>query len=223
MGSEYFINSQTLEDKVRDLLPSQGGRGAGFDLSASTQIIPIIDLTESADGANVRQDLQTALSFNDIVTSEVQNTNTDVITTTGYWRVFGANSFNGSGRVVFTLTDASATSKIFLDHQNQQIKLCFENSETTECDILIISDGIFSKSKNLIFNNQAHIEELFETMYPKIYKKFSMGPDSYRLFEKSFIEPLTKVNNLIKDSRLINQYVARCIHRCWRFLTNCQL
>ena len=120
MGSEYFINSQTLEDKVRDLLPSQGGRGAGFDLSASTQIIPIIDLTESADGANVRQDLQTALSFNDILTSEVQNTNTDVITTTGYWRVFGANSFNGSGRVVFTLTDASATSKIFLDHQNQQ-------------------------------------------------------------------------------------------------------
>ncbi len=42
-----------------------------------------------------------------------------------------------------------------IDQQNQQIKLCFENSETTECDILIISDGIFSKSKNLIFNNQA--------------------------------------------------------------------
>ena len=120
MGSEYFINSQTLKDKVRDLLPSQGGAGAGVDLSASTQIVPIIDLTESAEGANVRQDLQTALSFNDISTFEVQNTNTNVITTTGYWRVFGANSFNGTGRILFTLTDASSTSKIFLDHQNQQ-------------------------------------------------------------------------------------------------------
>ena len=64
MGSEYFINSQELEDKVRNLLPSQGGAGAGFDLSASTQIIPIIDLTESAEGSNIRQDLQTSFSFN---------------------------------------------------------------------------------------------------------------------------------------------------------------
>ena len=31
VGSEYFINSQELEDKVRDLLPSQGGAGAGFN------------------------------------------------------------------------------------------------------------------------------------------------------------------------------------------------
>ena len=51
VGSEYFINSQELENKVRNLLPSQGGAGAGFDLSASTQIIPIIDLTESAEGS----------------------------------------------------------------------------------------------------------------------------------------------------------------------------
>ena len=42
-----------------------------------------------------------------------------------------------------------------IEQQNEKIKLHFENSETTECDILIISDGIFSKSKNLILNNQA--------------------------------------------------------------------
>ena len=64
MGQEYFINSQELEDKIRQLLPSQGGAGAGFDLSASTQIIPVIDVTESAEGSDVRADLQTALSFN---------------------------------------------------------------------------------------------------------------------------------------------------------------
>jgi len=44
MGQEFFINSQNLENKIRELLPSQGGAGAGFDLTASTQIIPIIDL-----------------------------------------------------------------------------------------------------------------------------------------------------------------------------------
>ena len=40
-----------------------------------------------------------------------------------------------------------------IDHQDKQIKLSFENDETKECDYLIISDGVFSKSKNLISNN----------------------------------------------------------------------
>ena len=41
-----------------------------------------------------------------------------------------------------------------IDQQNQQIKLSFENNEVKECDYLIISDGVFSKSKSLISNNQ---------------------------------------------------------------------
>ena len=41
-----------------------------------------------------------------------------------------------------------------IDQENQKIKLTFENNETFECDYLIISDGVFSKSKNLISNNQ---------------------------------------------------------------------
>ena len=41
-----------------------------------------------------------------------------------------------------------------IDHQDKQIKLFFENNEIKECDYLIISDGVFSKSKNLISNNQ---------------------------------------------------------------------
>ena len=41
-----------------------------------------------------------------------------------------------------------------IDQENQKIKLTFENNKTFECDYLIISDGIFSKSKNLISNNQ---------------------------------------------------------------------
>ena len=41
-----------------------------------------------------------------------------------------------------------------IDHKNKKIKLNFENNEIFECDYLIISDGVFSKSKSLISNNQ---------------------------------------------------------------------
>ena len=42
-----------------------------------------------------------------------------------------------------------------IDQQDKQIKLSFENEEAKECDYLIISDGVFSKSKSLIFKNKA--------------------------------------------------------------------
>ena len=41
-----------------------------------------------------------------------------------------------------------------IDHQNKQIKLYFKNDDSIECDYLIISDGVFSKSKSLIFNSE---------------------------------------------------------------------
>ena len=42
-----------------------------------------------------------------------------------------------------------------IDQQNKQIKLFFENGQSYECDYLIISDGVFSKSKSLISNSEA--------------------------------------------------------------------
>ena len=41
-----------------------------------------------------------------------------------------------------------------IDQQGKQIKLSFENDEIKECDYLILSDGVFSKSKSLISNNK---------------------------------------------------------------------
>ena len=41
-----------------------------------------------------------------------------------------------------------------IDQKNKKIKLFFENGELIECDYLIISDGVFSKSKSLISNNK---------------------------------------------------------------------
>ena len=104
MGQEFFINSQTLEDKIRELLPSQGGFGAGVDLTASTQIIPVVDLTESAEGSNVREDLQTSLSHNSITSTFVASSATEtLITNTGYFRIFGTATCN----------DASASYQLF--------------------------------------------------------------------------------------------------------------
>ena len=42
-----------------------------------------------------------------------------------------------------------------IDQQNKKIKLSFENAEKKECDYLIISDGVFSKSKSLMFKDEA--------------------------------------------------------------------
>ena len=42
-----------------------------------------------------------------------------------------------------------------IEQENKQVKLNFENYESKECDYLIISDGVFSKSKSLILSNQA--------------------------------------------------------------------
>ena len=118
MGQEFIIKSTILEDKVNQLLPSQGGFQAGVDLSASTTIIPIVDLTESAEGSNLRVDLQSALSQSTAETYNVTNTTTTVINTTGYFRVFG-NIFalppnTGSATVAtFTLTDGSTPKIIF--------------------------------------------------------------------------------------------------------------
>ena len=41
-----------------------------------------------------------------------------------------------------------------IDQEGQLIRLTFSNDQIYECDYLIISDGVFSKSKNLILNNQ---------------------------------------------------------------------
>ena len=50
MAEEFIIKSEAIEDKINQLLPSQGGFQAGVDFSASTMVIPIVDLTETAEG-----------------------------------------------------------------------------------------------------------------------------------------------------------------------------
>ena len=98
MGQEFVIKSQDIEDKINQLLPSQGGFQPGVDFSASTTIIPIVDLTETAEGSNLRSDLQTALNFG-CTSFDVVATTATLLTTTGFFRVIGTATARGGNGV----------------------------------------------------------------------------------------------------------------------------
>ena len=81
MAEEFVIKSPAIEDKINQLLPSQGGFQPGVDFSASTMVVPIVDLTESAEGSVLRQDLQKAFSHGSITSFKVAGATTTLITT----------------------------------------------------------------------------------------------------------------------------------------------
>ena len=109
------VTSEALQLKLRQLLPSQ--QGFGTDLSASNTIVPVIDLTASAEGSDVRQDLQSAIAFGSQSAFNVTNTTTVLINTTGFFRVFGVaqNRANSSTTATaqFTMTDGASTKIIW--------------------------------------------------------------------------------------------------------------
>ena len=112
MAQEFTIKSDAIEDKINQLLPSQGGKQAGVDISASTMVIPVVDLTESAEGSILRQDLQSALSHGSCTVFSVVNTTTDIVTTTGYFRVFG-NASNANSQCKIILTDGTTAKTLY--------------------------------------------------------------------------------------------------------------
>ena len=91
------VTSEALQLKLRQLLPSQ--QGFGTDLSASDTIIPIIDLTASAEGSDVRSDLQEALAFGSVTAFSTRNTTTTVVSNTGFFRIFGVSSGYSGGTI----------------------------------------------------------------------------------------------------------------------------
>jgi hypothetical protein len=109
------VTSEALQLKLRQLLPSQ--QGFGSDLSASDTIIPIIDLTASAEGSDVREDLQKALSHGSNTEFSASNASTDIITTTGFFRIIGSATLKtASGQAAgakIKATDGATTKKLF--------------------------------------------------------------------------------------------------------------
>ena len=84
------VTSEALQLKLRQLLPSQ--QGFGTDLSASDTIIPIIDLTQAAEGSDVPQNLQTALAFGSQTVFNTNNATDQIANTTGFYRIVGTGA-----------------------------------------------------------------------------------------------------------------------------------
>ena len=88
MSQIINITSEALQATIRRLLPSQ--QGFGEDLQASNVITPIIDLTPTAEGSVVRQDLQTALTLDSQTNFETTGSSPLAINPgTGFYRFVG--------------------------------------------------------------------------------------------------------------------------------------
>jgi hypothetical protein len=117
LAEEFIIKSPSIEDKVNQLLPSQGGFQAGVDFSASTMVVPIIDLTETAEGGTTRVDLQSSFSLTSSTSFSLTNVSTTIINTTGYFRIFGRSGYqwnNGNGTSFINITDGTTTKSLYL-------------------------------------------------------------------------------------------------------------
>lgn len=108
------VTSEALQLKLRQLLPSQ--QGFGTDLSASDTIIPVIDLTASAEGSDVRQDLQTALAFGSQSSFFFTGNSGVIANTPGFYRIFCCSSItaiNANTSTQLSLSDGLSSKTIF--------------------------------------------------------------------------------------------------------------
>ena len=88
------VTSESLQAKIRSLLPSQQGFGA--DLQASNVIFPVVDLTAAAEGSTTGQNLQTALAFGSQTAFSANNSTAVIANTPGFYRIVGAASVKPS-------------------------------------------------------------------------------------------------------------------------------
>ena len=87
MSQIISITSEALQATVRRLLPSQ--QGFGEDLQASNVILPVIDLTPTAEGSQLQQNLAEAWALNSNTNWNATNTTVTVANTPGFYRVWG--------------------------------------------------------------------------------------------------------------------------------------
>jgi len=151
MAQSFVVQSEKLRDKLNALLPSQNRNSIGVDLSGSTQIIPIVDLTEVASGSNIRQDLQTSLSLTSATSFNVAGATTTVITTTGYFRIFGIDTIetdNGGDRTISHQVTDGTTTKILRQTYGGDVNLMSINTSFDYIVFLKAGDSFQISSSN---------------------------------------------------------------------------
>ena len=116
MSQQFTVQSEAIRDKLNSLLPSQGTGAIGVELTGSTQIIPIVDLTEIAEGSNLREDLQTSFSHVSSNHTELEGASSTIENTTGYYRVsldYTLKQTTTDRFVKVSISDGTTTKIIF--------------------------------------------------------------------------------------------------------------
>ena len=138
------ITSESLQAEVRRLLPSQ--RGFGQDLEAQNVIVPIVDLTPTAEGSALRADLQTASSFGRVTDAQRRTAGTTTaINTPGFYKydvilsVLSA-SVAFSNQVAFQINDGSSTKRLH-QLQNNSDGVPEEPQTTTASGTVFLQTG----------------------------------------------------------------------------------
>lgn len=116
MASEIkTVTSESLEAAYRALTPSQSGFTQ--DLMASNTIIPVLDLTASAEGTNVPEYQAQALAFGSQTAFNAENSSVVLANSPGFYRIlFTATNRGTSATSAFarlTMTDGLSVKTVW--------------------------------------------------------------------------------------------------------------
>ena len=113
------ITSEALQSQIRTLLPSQ--QGFGSDLMAQNVIVPIVDLTGTAEGSNIGVNLQTAFSFDSVNAFSAVAGSDVVANTAGFWKIYWVANLSDTGVTIeaeFEISDGLSTKNLFKIRRN---------------------------------------------------------------------------------------------------------
>lgn len=131
------VTSEALQATVRRLLPSQ--KGFGEDLQASNVILPIVDLTPTAEGSILRQDLQTALDKNVTFTLGASGATTTITSTPGFYSLFttvkNAAASQGNLSALFEINDGLSATTIY------KVQLFQNQAFTGDLPVIFVNSG----------------------------------------------------------------------------------
>jgi len=126
------ITSESLQAKIRQLLPSQ--IGFGEDLQAQNVIVPIVDLTQTAQGSTLPQDLQQALNFGGATEFRANNSTVTIASVGGFWRMVACASIRQE-------TGFNTNNKIVIN-DGASDKILWQQTLENSSDTLFLSNNV---------------------------------------------------------------------------------
>ena len=165
MSQQFRIDSEALRDKINSLLPSQARGSINVDLTGTTTIVPIVDLTETAEGSSVRPDLQTALSFISQTSFSVNNTTSTIVNTTGYYRVFGTLTYrsgiSATTKGEFIINDGTTDKTIWSYQQSSTTTITGADSVAFDFVVFLTAgDSLKCKGQNSLLFLQGSTRQI---------------------------------------------------------------